>query len=147
MKSYPFQTILESAFYTYLQNCCQMYIIDQNLLWASISNKSDWAGKPQITLGANNGAGSSITRSLPALPCQHFLWALIKSDQHFDFVSNFIRSLHWNHVRKHKRNKIMEQQTHNNILLRGNTQPLKMFSDVRHSDILSSWTSIYACLF
>ena len=82
---------------------CQMYIIDQNLLWASISNKSDWAGKPQITLGANNGAGSSITRSLPALPCQHFLWALIKSDQHF--VSNFIRSLHWNHVRKNKRNR------------------------------------------
>ena len=59
--------------YMYLQNCCQMYIIDQNLLRASISNKSDWAGKPQITLGANNGAGSSITRSLPALPCQHFL--------------------------------------------------------------------------
>ena len=123
-----------------------MYIIDQNLLWASISNKSDWAGKPHITLGANNGAGSSITRSLPALPCQHFLWALIKSDQHF--VSNFIRSLHWNHVRKHKRNKIMEQQTHNNILLserKQNTQPLKMFSDVRHSDIHSSYLNL--CMF
>ena len=121
-----------------------MYIIDQNLLWASISNKSDWAGKPQITLGANNGAGSSITRSLPALPCQHFLWALIKSDQHF--VSNFIRSLHWNHVRKHKRNRAWSNNP-KHFLLWVNTQPLKMFSDVRHSDILSSWTSIYACLF
>ena len=108
-----------------------MYIIDQNLLWASISNKSDWAGKPQITLGANNGAGSSITRSLPALPCQHFLWALIKSDQHF--VSNFIRSLHWNHVRKHKRNGATNPYQHSAERKHATSQNVFRRETFRHS--------------
>ena len=74
-----------------------MFIIYQNLLPASIFNESDWAGKPQITLGANNGAGEAPApghcTGLPALPNLHLLLALMEGDQHYDSISYQIRTL------------------------------------------------------
>ena len=78
-----FSTSESQGVKTILVNClnvihlswCETLIVVLNLLPASISNKSDSAGKPQITLGANNWERSIITRSLHC-PAAHSLVGL-----------------------------------------------------------------------